>query len=541
MVELNRRSLINAAGAVGALGIIGATASPALATAPSATPLAKAGKAKDSGFELMEATVADVLRAYRNGRLTCRELVQQYLDRIAAYDKRGPAVNAVLTLNPRALEEADELDRRYRRSGPVGPLHGVPVVLKDNYNTADLPTTGASASLAGAQPSKDATVVARLRAAGALVLAKTNLQEFALGGVTVSSLGGQTKNPYDLTRTPGGSSGGTAVSLASNFALVGTGSDTVNSLRSPASACGVVGFRPTSGLVSRAGVVPVSFTMDAVGPMARTVTDAAVMLDVMAGYDPADPVTAFGVGRQPETYTASLDKHGARGLRIGVLDTLFGTGPDSADVNRVMERAIAQLERLGATVVHLSDPSLDSAAVTAALDVQPYEFKYVMDEYLSSPDVHAPVHSLDDIIASGKYHPALASFLASAASHADGLDETEYKDRRLGIEALKQRVLDLMARNKVDVLTFPHQQILPVPIGETNQAKRNGILGALTSCPAITLPAGFSTPTTAAPLGVPVGIEFMGRPWSEPTVISVAYAFEQAARARKVPVSVPGQ
>jgi Asp-tRNA(Asn)/Glu-tRNA(Gln) amidotransferase A subunit family amidase len=498
-----------------------------------------AGRPRKRGFALMEATVADIHQAYRSGLLTCRELVQQYLDRIAAYDKQGPAVNAILHLNPRALETADALDRQFRRSGPSGPLHGIPVVLKDNYDTYDLPTTAGSASMEGAQPSKDATVVARLREAGALILGKANLQEFALGGVTVSSLGGQTRNPYDLTRTPGGSSGGTAVALAANFTTLGTGSDTVNSLRSPASACSLVSLRPTSGLVSRAGVVPVSFTQDAVGPMARTVTDVARMLDVMAGYDSADPTTALGVGHQPETYTAYLEEDSVSGVRIGVLDTLFGTGPDSAEVNRVMERAITELERLGADVVHVSDASLDTGTLSATLDVQVYEYTSCIDGYLEAPDVHAPVHSLADIIASGKYDPSLAAFLTSAADHPDGLDESEYKDRRIAIDALKQHVLDLMARHKLDVLAYPHQQILPVLIGNTNQAKRNGILASLASCPAITLPAGFSSPTASAPLGVPVGIEFMGRPWNEPQLISLAYGFERSSRARQLPPSVP--
>jgi Asp-tRNA(Asn)/Glu-tRNA(Gln) amidotransferase A subunit family amidase len=355
----------------------------------------------------------------------------------------------------------------------------------------------------------------------------------------VSSLGGQTKNPYDLTRTPGGSSGGTAAALAANFATLGLGSDTVNSIRSPASACSVVGFRPTTGLVSRAGVVPVSFTQDAVGPIARTVADAARLLDVMAGHDPADPATALGVAHQPATYTAFLDPHAVRGVRIGVLDTLFGTGPDSAEVNRVMEAAIGQLARLGATIVHLSDATLDTTTLSNTLDVQVYEYAYCINGYLTSPEVHAPVHSLDEIIASGKYHPSLASFLTSAASHPDGLNETAYKDRRTGIDALKQHVLDVLARHEVDMLVYPHQQILPVPIGQTNQAKRNGILASLASCPAITVPAGSSAPTASAPGGVPVGIEFLGRPWAEPQLIGVAFGFEQATRARQLPQSVP--
>ncbi|HET6502564.1 MAG TPA: amidase family protein [Amycolatopsis sp.] len=524
--NVSRRGFLGAAGALGLAGVTG-------------TGTASAAPAKGTGgFTLLEATIADIGQAYRSGRLTCRALVQSYLDRIAAYDKQGPAVNAILYLNPRALETADELDRQ-REAGPTGPLHGIPIILKDNYDTADMPTTGGSAALAGAQPSKDATVVARIRAAGALILGKANLQELALGGVTVSSLGGQTRNPYDLTRTPGGSSGGTAVSLACNFTTIGVGSDTVNSLRSPASACSVVGFRPTSGLVSRAGVIPVSFTQDAVGPMARTVTDAAHLLDVMAGYDPADPVTAYGVTRRPRTYTETLDTKAIRGMRIGVLDTLFGTGPDSAPVNAVMDDAIRQLQRLGAVIVHLSDPALDTTTLSNTLDVQIYEYTSSLDGYLTSPDVHAPVHSLTELIATGKYDPSLASFLASAAQHPDGLSETAYKDRRIGIQALGQRVLDMMARNEVDVLAYPHQQILPVPIGQTNQALRNGILAALSSCPAITVPAGFTPATPTAPQGVPVGIEFLGRPWAEPTLIGVAYGFEQATHARTVPDSVP--
>ncbi|MCI2422317.1 amidase family protein [Saccharopolyspora sp. K220] len=527
---MTRRTLLGAAGALGLASVTGGTAAAAPATLV-ARPTPK------RGFNPMETTVADIHRAYHTGQLTCRELVQSYLDRIAAYDKQGPAVNSMLFVNPRALELADQLDRMPR--GMQGPLHGIPVVLKDNYDTMDMPTTGASAALAGAQPSRDATVVARMRQAGALIIGKANLQEFALGGVTVSSLGGQTKNPYDLTRTPGGSSGGTAVALAANFAAIGAGSDTVNSLRSPASACDVVGFRPTSGLVSRAGVIPVSFTQDVVGPMARTVADAARLLDVMAGYDPADPITADGVSHQPGTYSAFLDRNEVRGVRIGVLDTLFGTGPESAEVNALMEEAIKRLERLGATIVHLSDPALDSAALSRDLDVQVYEYASAINDYLGMPDVHAPVHSLEELIASGKCHPDVQGFLNSAAAHPNGLEEPEYQERLLGIEAVKQRVLDVMARHEVDVLTYPHQQILAVPIGESNQAKRNGILAALSSCPAITLPAGLTAATAAAPSGVPVGIEFLGRPWSEPQLIGVAHGFEQASGARQLPDSVP--
>jgi Asp-tRNA(Asn)/Glu-tRNA(Gln) amidotransferase A subunit family amidase len=487
----------------------------------------------------MDASISDIHRAMKTGRLTCHDLVQQYLDRIAAYDQQGPAINAILHLNPRALEEADELDAKFRESGFVGALHGIPVVLKDNYDTADLPTTAGSASMAGAQPGKDAAVVSKLRDAGALILAKTNLHEFALAGVTLSSLGGQTKNPYDLARTPGGSSGGTGAALAANFATVGTGSDTANSLRSPASANSIVSVRPTAGLIGRDGVVPVSFTQDAVGPIARTVADAATMLDVMAGYDPNDPITAFGVGHIPETYTAFLDRRGLRGARIGVLRTLFGTKPEHAEVNQVIDAAIAAMRKQGAVIVEVADPKVETGALNTNLDVQVYEYQAVINKYLQSPTEHAPVHSLSDIVASGKFTPSLAGFLKSALSHTDGLNELDYKNRRLAIDALKQDLADLMARNNVDVLAYPHQKILPVPIGQTNQAQRNGILASLTGFPAITVPAGFSTATASAPLGVPVGIEFLGRPWSEPQLIKTAYGFEQAAKARKLPESTP--
>ena len=297
------------------------------------------GHAAES-FRVEEATIAGIHQAMADRSLTCRQLVQAYLDRIVAYDHNGPALNAILTLNPKALAEADARDVDYARSGPAGPLHCIPLVLKDNYNTADMPTTGGSASLAGAQPNADAFVVAKLRKAGAIILAKANMHEFASGGITVSSLGGQTRNPYDFSRTPGGSSGGTGAAVAANFALAGTGSDTVNSIRSPASANALVGIRPTKGLISRAGIMPVSEAQDAIGPIARTVADAARLLEVMAGYDPNDPATAWSVGQVPAGYGAFVAAGGLNGARIGVLKTLFGLKPEHREVNAVMAGAV---------------------------------------------------------------------------------------------------------------------------------------------------------------------------------------------------------
>src|SRR4029453_14755401 len=257
---------------------------------------------------------------------------------IEAYNLKGPSLHAIITVNPRAMETAAEMDRQYRANpAGVGTLHCIPLVLKDNFNTADMPTTGGNVSMKDSRPSADAFTVAKLRRAGALILGKANLQEFARGGVSISSLGGQVLNPYDLTRTPGGSSGGTGAALAANLAVVGTGSDTGPSIRSPSSANSLVGIRPTRGLVSRSGVIPNSQTQDEVGPIARTVTDAALLLDVMAGYDAGDPITAFGDRHIPKSYMSLLSNDALKGSRIGVMANLFGTSERHREVNRIMD------------------------------------------------------------------------------------------------------------------------------------------------------------------------------------------------------------
>ena len=498
-----------------------------------------AASAAGQQFQLMEASINEIHRGFESGKLTCHSLVQQYLDRIQAYDQQGPSLNAMLYVNPLVLEQADAMDKQLKLGAKLKPLQCIPVVLKDNFDTADMPTTGASLALKGMQPAKDAFTVARLRQAGALILGKANMHELAITGITVSSLGGQTKNPYELTRTPGGSSGGTGAALAANFAAVGTGSDTVNSIRSPSSANSLVGIRPTRGLISRAGVIPVSFTQDAAGPLARTVADAAVLLDVMAGYDPDDPVTALGIGKIPATYTASLDRNGLKGARIGVLRTLFGTGPDHQEVNRVMASALEVLKQQGASLVDVDDAAFDTGKLVTELEVQKYEYKFVLNNYLKAQP-NPPVHSLAELIATGNYHkPTLEKFFASAESYENGLNEPDYKDRRIKIDDLRVRLANAMAKNNLVALAYPHQKRLPVMIGEMNQAERNGILAALAGFPAITVPAGFSTPTESAPIGVPVGIEFLGTPFSEPQLLQIAYGFEQAAHARKPPQSTP--
>lgn len=498
-----------------------------------------ATRAGAESFQIEEATVSSIQQALREKSLTCHTLVQAYLDRIAAYDHKGPSLGAILALNPNALAEADRRDADYAASGPVGPLHCIPLVLKDNYNTADLPTTGGSAALAGAQPKADAFTVAKLRKAGAIILGKSNMHEFALSGTTASSLGGQTLNPYDLTRTPGGSSGGTGAAVAANLAMAGTGSDTVNSIRSPASANALVGIRPTKGLLSRSGIMPVSETQDAVGPIARTVGDAARLLEVMAGYDPDDPSTAWSIGNAPASYSPFLEQGSLRGARIGLLKTMLGSQPEHQEVNAVIAAAVAALRNEGAVIIEVDEPALSPAKLIAENDVQKYEFKTLINAYLASIP-NAPAKSLADIIASGKFHkPSLESFLASAQAYQGGIEELDYHLRLLRNARTRDKLVSLLAQHRLDALIYPLQQRLVVPTSELNQADRNGILASVTGFPAITVPAGFSKPTETAPLGVPVGIDILGRPWSEGRLIQIAQGFEQATHFRKPPNSTP--
>ena len=499
----------------------------------------RADCAPDRSFHLMETSIANIHEAMRAGTLTCHNLVQQYLDRIHAYDQQGPAIDSILYLNPASIEQADAFDQDFQRTHKLKSLGCIPIVLKDNFDTADMPTTAGALTLKGAQPEKDAFAVRRLRDAGALILGKSNLQEFASGGISVSSLGGQVKNPYDLTRTPGGSSGGTGAAVAANFATAGTRSDTGGSIRSPASATSLVGLRPTRGLISRDGIVPVSFTQDTIGPMTRNVADTARLLDVMAGYDPNDPVTALSVGNIPETYTAFL-QNGLQGARLGVLTNLFGSGPEYDEVNRVMAKAIDSLQEQGAVIVRLEDPALDTAMLTAKFRLNEPEFKAALNHYLQQQGSHVPVHSLAEIIASGQYHkPTLEKFFAAAESYDDGPNSADYKDRRMRMYEIRIELAVLMARNHLDALVYPHQKCLVLPIGATFQKDRNGIVAALAGFPAIEVPAGFSTPTPDAPLGVPVGMELLGRAWAEPELIKLAFGFEQATQLRKPPVSTP--
>ena len=513
--------------------VLGLIASRGVAERPPAQ--SQAGGA--ATFVAEEATISGIHGALASREVTCVQIVQAYLRRIGMYDDRGPALNALISINPAALETAAELDRNQTSAGaPLRPLHCIPIILKDNYDTADMPTTGGSVTLASSFPLRDAFVVRKLREAGGIVLAKANLTELARGGNTVSSLGGQTKNPYDLTRTPGGSSGGTGAAIAASFGVAGTGSDTGQSVRSPASAQNLVGLRPTRGLISRTGIIPVSTTQDEAGPITRTVEDAARMLDVMVGYDPDDPITAFGVPRTPRTYTAFLNRDALKGARIGVLTEYFGREPVHQEVNAVTENAVRMMSEAGTIIVRLTIPGLDR--LTQNIQVAEYETKSAFNKYLASLGPRAPVKTLDELIAGGGFHSSIRAGLEADARVSDGLNQPEYKNRLLRREDLRRAVMNVIAANTLDAILYPHQRRLVVPIGE-DQVERNGVLSNSTGFPALTFPGGFSRPTPSAPLGVPIGIEILGPDYSEPRLLALAFAFEQLATPRRPPASTP--
>jgi Asp-tRNA(Asn)/Glu-tRNA(Gln) amidotransferase A subunit family amidase len=488
-------------------------------------------------FHLQEATIAGIHASFAAGRLTCTQLTRLYLDRIEAYNLRGPALRAIIAVNPKAMETAAEMDRQYKANpSGAGSLHCVPIVLKDNFDTFDMPTTAGNVAMRHSQPPQDAFTVARIRKAGALILAKANMSEFARGGMSLSSLGGQALNPYDLTRTPGGSSGGTGAAVAANLALMGTGSDTGQSIRSPASANNLVGIRPTRGLVSRSGVIPNSQTQDEVGPIARTVTDAALLLDAMAGYDAGDPITAFSHGRIPRSYAHLLRTEALKGARIGVMSNLFGDEERHREVNRVIAGVVARMESLGATLVRFSLPEYDRLAPAVATST--LEARTVMDRYFSTLGPSAPVRSLAQLVATKT--SAVQKTLEEELAVVDGMGSQAYKDRMLNRDRLRLAVATKIADLKLDAILYPLQKILVVPVTGDDQAERNGTLSNGTGFPAVTFPAGFSAPSASAPLGVPVGAELLGLDYTEDRLLAYAYAFEQAAAVRKPPVSTPG-
>lgn len=494
-------------------------------------------------FYLLEATVVDVHQAFQSGEITCRGLVELYLQRIEAYDKTGPNLNAMQNLNPNLIQIAEQMDEAYQSSGPTGPLHCIPTLVKDQVETSDMPTTYGSAVFLDFVPQRDATAVVRLKEAGAIILGKTTMGEFATS--FMGSAYGVVRNPYDPTRNPSGSSAGTGAGIAANYAILGIGEDTGGSIRGPAAVGSLVGLRPTLPLVSRFGMMPSRPTTDTLGPITRTVRDTAILLDVIAGYDPNDPVTAYAVGNVPSSYTTYLRENGMSGARIGVIREPMDRNakPDSDDykkVRAVIDQAIMALQDLGAEVVDpVTIPDIQ-ARIAKIHGANVYETEEAMDRYLEAHP-NAPVKSVQDILLTGKVIPRRATRLMNNVGKT--MDDAGYLDVLRNKEELRQLVLKLMADQDLDALvyaTFDHPPSViaddvltnPEPAGATGLGNNRRLSPAL-GFPALVVPAGFT------PEGLPVGIEFLGRPFAEGTLLRLGYAYEQGTHHRKPPHTTP--
>ncbi|KAI0839790.1 amidase signature enzyme [Hypoxylon sp. FL0890] len=493
--------------------------------------------AQANSFEALEATIESTRAALLANTTTCRTVVSSFLARI---DEFNPTINALISLNPDALSTADELDRRLAAGNSTGKLFCIPVLLKDNYDAIGTNTTGSCAALAGNRPSLDNPSVKAFRDEGAIILGKTNLHELALEGLTVSSLGGQTINPYDHTRTPGGSSGGTGAAIATSFAVIGTGTDAVNSLRSPASANNLVSVRPTRGLISRRGIMSISFTQDNIGPFARNVQDLAVALTVMAsvGADEADNATLLV---PPEArgidYARGLDNGTLAGLRIGLLDGFWNhtASNETSPVIGALIDTIGFLEHQGVKIINVTE-SIYNATAIAKLDVQQFEIKEALNKYLSSPNLDGDrPNTWDEVYGHKEFLviPAQYSFVNN--SRTGSTAEPPYATAKQGIENLKAALNATFANNKLDAVIYPQQKNLVVKIGSPSQAGRNGVLAALTGVPVVTVPIGFSQPSNDAPIGVPIGMEILGLPFSESKLLNIANHFTRLRPLRKAP------
>lgn len=506
--------------------------------------LGDAGPAGDVPFELSETTIGDLADGMKSGTYTARSLVEKYLARIEAVDRSGPALRSVLELNPDALATADALDRERTEKGARGPLHGIPILVKDNIDTADrMATTAGSLALVGARPPADAFVVRRLREAGAVLLGKTNLSEWANIRCSYSTSGwsargGLTKNPYALDRNPCGSSSGSGAAVAASLCAAAIGTETDGSVVSPSSACGIVGIKPTVGLLSRTGIIPISATQDTAGPMTRTVRDAAILLGVLAGPDSEDGVTKEAARRRAADYTAFLDPKGLHGARIGVARNFFGFHDG---VEALMAGALAALRSEGATLVDPASLPGFSAISDPETTVLLYELKAGLATYLARLGPSAPVRSLADVIAFNERHrreemPWFGQDTFLKAEAKGPLTSPEYLEalatcRRIsrteGIDAV-------MEKQKLDALVAP--SIGPACVTDLLNGDRwlgeSSLAAAAAGYPSLTVPAGFVH-------GLPVGLTFFGRAWSEPVLLKLAYAFEQATKHRRPPRFLP--
>ena len=488
-------------------------------------------------FRLLEATIDDIHRAYKSGQLTSRQLVQMYLDRIEAYDKKGPTLNAIITINSQALEEADRLDAAFKASGLVGPLHGIPVIIKDQADAKGMPTTLGSVLFKNYYPDRDAFVVEKLKKAGAIILAKATLGELG-GGDTHGSLFGSTRNPYALDRTVGGSSGGSAASVAASFATVGVGQEGLASIRRPATWNSVAGMRPTAGLVSRGGVYAGwPEIAGSLGPMARTIRDLAILLDAMVGYDPEDPLTSRGVGHVPDSYTKFLDKSGLKGARIGILRESMGLNsePDSEDfkkITEVFDKAVAELNAAGAEIVDpIVVPKLKELLAKRAGSPTGGEDSFKL--YFGR-SAKSPFKSREEAMRSPDFAKVVPGSQSRWKRSSDGTRHYEYL---LARDELMTNLLKVMADNQLDAIVHKAVEHQPTLISEgvnPPYIEHKGVPHLntfLVFVPTIVVPAGFTRDN------LPAGISFLGRPYDDGTMIKLAYSYEQATHHRRPPAS----
>ncbi len=543
----DHRELVDRRAFLGHAAVLGAATASGVrpGSAPPPIPAAATPLPTPAPFELEEATVAGLQAGMAQGRLTARRITELYLARIAAMDRAGPMLQSIIETNPDALSIADELDRERAAKGARGPLHGIPVLLKDNIDTADrMTTTAGSLALEGSIAARDSHVAERLRAAGAVLLAKANMSEWANIRSTRSSSGwsargGQCRNPFVLDRNPCGSSSGSGAAVSANFGAVAVGTETDGSIVCPASANGVVGIKPTVGLVSRAGIIPISHTQDTAGPLCRSVADAAALLGAMAGVDPRDAKTASAQGHIVADYTTSLDKNGLRGARIGVAREKFFGYSDATD--RLAEAAIEVLKREGAVVIDPADIPHAGTYDESELAVLLYELKADLAAYLATLGPSAKVRTLADVIAFNEqhrerempyfgqelFHQAEAKGPLTSPGYRKALDTCRRLSRAGGIDAV-------MTRHRLDAIVAPTGN----PAWPTDLVNGDHFTGSSSTPAAV---AGY--PSVSVPMGfafeLPVNLSFFGRPWSEPVLIRLAYAFEQITMHRKAPRFLP--
>lgn len=492
-------------------------------------PVPQSVGAQNSGdFVVIETTISEIHRAYQDGTLTSRALVLSYLERINRYDQ-STRLNSIVTINPEAIDDAAALDEEFQATGKLRPLHGIPVIVKDNYDTKDLQTTAGSLALKGSRPLDDAFQVRKLREAGAIILAKSNMAEWAFSPmVTVSSIAGITRNPYDLDRVPAGSSGGTAAAVAASFGAVGLGTDTGNSIRGPSSHAGLVGIRSTMGLTSRDGIVPLYLRNDIGGPMARTVEDAVRVFDVIAGYDPADPITERARDKKPPSYLDNLKLDGLRGARLGLFRRYLDDDETDQEIRDLTEDAIRQLEAEGAEVID-------------AFEIEDFErlvegiwcntFHSDVNNYLRSLGDRAPYETIGEIVASGLYSPYIGEQLKRMVKDGDPSEpcpDLFHREKNIQFRDAAQKAMDAAG---IDAIIYPTWSNPPRRVGDsTSPAGDNSQhLSPHTGFPAITVPMGHTRTV------LPAGLTFVGRLFSEPELIGFVYAYEQATKHRRVP------